>query len=106
MFRLGYWMLIGLLLSGCSAYHIKPMGRLPETTINVHAVVALEAGIGVGALAFVQDGNLVGVVGSAVEGSLAGPAALLGKLGGLAGGILMVTPQEMEQERQRKLAER
>ena len=91
----------------CSSdLHVKPMGELPDTTIRVHAIVALEAGIGVGALAFVQDGKLVGVVGGAVEGSLAGPAALLGKLGGLAGGILMVGPQEMEQERQRRLAER
>ena len=102
------WMLLlgALVLSSCTAYHIKPVGELPDTTIRVHAVVALEAGVGCGALAFVDAGKLVGLTGGCVEGSLAGPAALLGKLGGLAGGLMMVSPQDMEAERNRRLAGR
>ena len=99
--------LAGVALSGCTAYHIKPVGEIPGTSIAVHSVVALESGVACGALTFTEAGKLLTVTGGCVEGSLAGPAALLGKIGGaVAGALLVVTPQELEQERNRKVAER
>ena len=88
-----------LLLAGCVGGQMVRVGELEGTTITVHTVTQIEPGIAVGAVAFVQDGKLVGVVGGAVEGGVAGILSIIGRAGAVMGGLVHAPPSPQDMER-------
>ena len=103
---LGLVVVIFVLASvACGHNRVQRLPDLEGTAIQVHAVTVVEPGVACGAIAFLEEGKFRQAVGNCVEGSLAGPMAMLGKLGGaLAGMLFIVSPHQMEQERNGRYA--
>jgi len=80
---------------------VQPLGRLPGTTIEVHAVTAQQTGVVIGALAFVQGDKLLGAVGGIGQTPGAMLLGLFGGIGrGIAGLVAEASPDLQELERQ------